>query len=83
MKQVIFAIFAVLFAVACTPMERGAAVGGLTGAAVGGAVTGNIEGAAVGGAVGAAAGALLGRAQEPGLCIYEDRFGRRYTAACP
>jgi outer membrane lipoprotein SlyB len=83
MKQVIFAIFAVLFAVACTPTERGAAVGGLTGAAVGGVVTGDVQGAAIGGAVGAVAGALIGRAQEPGLCIYEDRFGRRYTAACP
>ncbi len=83
MKQMIFAIFAVLFAVACTPMERGATVGGLTGAAVGGAVTGDIGGAAVGGAVGAAAGALIGRASDPGQCIYEDRTGRRYTAACP
>ena len=83
MKQMIIAIFAVLFAVACTPTERGATVGGLAGAAVGGAVTGDIGGAAVGGAVGAVAGALVGRASEPGLCVYEDRYGRRYTASCP
>lgn len=83
MKQVILAVFAMLFAVACTPTERGAAVGGLTGAAIGTAVDGDVRGAVVGGAIGAAAGALIGRASEPGLCVYEDRFGRRYTASCP
>ena len=83
MKQILLAAFAILFAVACTPMERGAAVGGLTGAAVGTAIEGDVRGAVIGGAIGAAAGALIGQAAQPGLCIYEDRFGRRYTAACP
>lgn len=83
MKQVMMAVFAMLFVVGCTATERGAAVGGLTGAAIGTAVQGDVQGAVVGGAIGAAAGALIGRASEPGLCIYEDRFGRRYTASCP
>jgi hypothetical protein len=83
MKQMLIAFFAVLLAAACTPAERGAVLGGASGAVVGGAITGDVTGAAVGGAVGAAAGAVIGRATDPGQCIYEDRFGRRYTAACP
>lgn len=67
----------------CSATERGAVIGGATGAAIGGAVSGDVEGALVGGAVGTVAGALIGRAQEPGQCIYRDRNGRRYTAACP
>jgi hypothetical protein len=39
-------------------------------------------GAAVGGAIGGVAGALIGNANEPGRCIYRDRYGRRYTASC-
>ena len=30
-----------------------------------------------------AAGALVGRASEPGMCIYEDSYGNRYSAECP
>ena len=41
------------------------------------------RGAVAGGAVGAVAGALIGRASEPGRCIYRDRYGRQYVAACP
>jgi hypothetical protein len=67
---------------ACTSTERGAVVGGATGAAIGGIASGDVGGAVVGGAVGAVAGALIGRAAEPGMCIYRDRRGNRYTARC-
>ena len=66
----------------CTSTERGAVVGGATGAAIGGIASGDVGGAVVGGAVGAVAGALIGRASEPGMCIYRDRRGNRYTARC-
>jgi hypothetical protein len=46
------------------------------------AATGNVEGAAIGGAV-AQRLALIGRAREPGDCIYRERDGRRYIAPCP
>ncbi|MGE0232528.1 MAG: glycine zipper domain-containing protein [Flavobacteriaceae bacterium] len=83
MKYVFVAIAALFLATACTPTERGAVAGGAIGAAVGGAASGTVQGAAVGGAVGAVAGALIGRASEPGRCIYRDRYGRQYVAACP
>lgn len=67
---------------ACNNTQRGAVVGGAGGAAVGAAVTGTGQGALVGGAVGAAAGALVGRATEPGKCIYRDQYGREYVANC-
>jgi hypothetical protein len=71
---------------ACSQTEQGAAIGGLGGAAVGAAVASpgvRAEGALIGGAVGALAGALIGRASEPGDCVYRDRYGRRYIARCP
>ena len=32
--------------------------------------------------VGGVGGALIGNANEPGRCIYRDRYGRRYEAPC-
>ena len=39
--------------------------------------------ALIGGAVGALADALIGRANEPGDCVYRDRYRRRYIDRCP
>ena len=77
--------------VGCTTTDRdtavGAGVGGLGGAAIGAAITGDAEGALIGGAIGAAGGAVagnvIGRSSRPGDCVYRDRSGRRYVAACP
>ncbi len=82
MKKILIVASLILPLAACTQTERGAAIGATSGAIIGGAVTGEVEGAAVGAAVGGVAGALIGRANEPGYCIYRDRFGRRYTARC-
>lgn len=84
MRNIIIAAIAVIAVTGCTATERGATVGALGGAAVGAAVNDDgVEGALIGGAIGAAAGALVGRASEPGRCIYRDRYGRQYVAACP
>jgi len=84
MKKAVIAALAALSLAGCTATERGAAVGGASGAAIGAAVSGDpAEGALLGGAIGVAAGALIGRASEPNMCIYEDRYGRRYQAECP
>lgn len=83
MRNLIILSASVLLLAGCTATERGAAVGGATGAVVGGAVSGDVEGAAVGGAVGAVAGALIGKASEPGKCVYRDAYGREYIASCP
>jgi len=82
MKKILIVASLILPLAACTQTERGAAIGATSGAIIGGAVTNDIEGAAVGAAVGGVAGALIGRASEPGYCIYRDRYGRRYTARC-
>jgi outer membrane lipoprotein SlyB len=59
---------------ACTPTERGTAIGAGTGA---------IIGAAVGAVAGGVAGALIGRSTERrGYCIYRDQYGRKYEARC-
>ncbi|GAB1580371.1 glycine zipper domain-containing protein [Phyllobacterium phragmitis] len=83
MRNALFALAAMAVIAGCTATERGAAIGGLGGAAIGGAVSDSVGGAVVGGAAGAVAGALIGRASEPGRCLYRDRYGRRYTARCP
>ena len=83
MRNAIIAVLSTLAIAGCTATQQGAAVGGASGAAIGAAVSGDVEGAVVGGAVGAAAGALIGRASEPGMCVYEDDYGRRYKAECP
>jgi outer membrane lipoprotein SlyB len=84
-RKTIFAVAAMLPLVACTQTEQGATIGALGGAAIGSAVAspGNrAEGALVGGVAGAVAGALIGRANEPGRCIYQRRDGSRYVASC-
>jgi len=84
MKKLLIATFATLSIAGCTATQKGAVVGGAGGAAVGAAVSGGDTGSTLAGAaIGAAAGALVGRASEPGMCIYEDSYGNRYTAECP
>ncbi|OHV85419.1 YMGG-like glycine zipper-containing protein [Ensifer sp. LCM 4579] len=82
MKKILLVAALILPLAACTQTEKGAAVGAASGAIIGGAVSNDVEGAAVGAAIGGVAGALIGRASEPGYCIYRDRYGRRYTARC-
>lgn len=82
MKKILIVASLILPLAACTQTEKGAAIGAGTGAVIGGVATGNVRGAAVGAAVGGVAGALIGNANEPGRCIYRDRYGRRYEAAC-
>lgn len=82
MKKILLATALILPLAACTQTEKGAAIGAGTGAVIGGVATGNVRGAAVGAAVGGVAGALIGNANEPGRCLYRDRYGRRYEAAC-
>ncbi len=43
----------------------------------------DLEGAVIGGAIGAVAGALIGRAGEPGRCVYRDSRGNRFVDRCP
>ena len=87
-KSLLFIPFLALTA-ACEDMnlnrDTGALGGAAAGAALGAAVADDdeIEGAILGGAAGALAGHMLGKAQEPGMCYYRDRYGNRYTAACP
>jgi len=81
MKKTLAAAILVLPLAACSQTQQGAVIGGAGGAAIGAAVDGT-DGALIGGAIGAVGGALIGRANERGQCIYEDRYGRRYTAAC-
>jgi hypothetical protein len=71
---------------ACTPTDQRTAVGALGGAAVGAAVSSDSDrtkGAVVGAIVGATAANLLGPAQQPGQCRYQDQYGNTYIAACP
>lgn len=81
MKKTIAAVLLILPLAACTQTQQGAVIGGAGGAAVGAAI-GGTEGALIGGAAGAVGGALIGRASESNQCIYEDQYGRRYTAPC-
>lgn len=82
MKKILLVAALILPLAACSETEKGASIGAASGAVIGGVATGNVRGAAVGAAVGGVAGALIGNANEPGRCIYRDRYGRRYTAAC-
>jgi len=81
LKVILAAIVAVTLA-SCSKTEKGAVIGAASGALIGGAVTGDWRGAAVGAAAGGATGAVIGRASEPGRCIYRDEYGRRYEARC-
>lgn len=87
MKQRTFILPILLVLTACqTTEQRSVGTGALAGAAIGAAVADDddrLEGAIVGGAAGAVVGTLIGQAQKPGDCVYEDRYGRRYVAACP
>ncbi|WP_299818925.1 YMGG-like glycine zipper-containing protein [uncultured Roseibium sp.] len=82
MLRAVLVAVALIGLTACNNTQKGAVIGGASGAAVGAAVSGSTQGALVGGAVGAAAGALVGRATEPGKCVYRDAYGREYVANC-
>ncbi|WP_018011335.1 YMGG-like glycine zipper-containing protein [Sinorhizobium medicae] len=82
MKKLLVVACLILPLAACTQTEKGAAVGAASGGIIGGAISNDVRGAAVGAAVGGVAGALIGRANEPGYCVYRDRYGRQYTARC-
>ena len=82
MKNVIFAVAAMIAVTGCTTAEQDATVGGGIGAAVGALATGDAGGAIVGGVVGAASGVLIGKATRTGWCRYRDRYGRIYEARC-
>ncbi len=88
MKKTILAIPVLAVTAACETTTTGQSTwtGAAAGAAIGAAVADDdkrLEGAIVGGAAGAAAGNLIGRANNPGDCIYRDQNGNRYVAACP
>jgi len=84
MKNLLISLGLVALLAGCSATERGAVLGGATGAAVGAAVSDDVAtGAIVGGVVGATAGALIGRASEPGRCLYRDQYGDEYIADCP
>ena len=79
----VLAISSASMLAACTPTEKGTAIGAGTGAIIGGAVTNSWGGAAVGAVAGGVAGALIGRSTERrGYCIYRDQYGRKYEARC-
>ncbi|WP_037450336.1 YMGG-like glycine zipper-containing protein, partial [Sinorhizobium fredii] len=78
MKKFLLVASVILTLAACTQTERGATIGAVSGGIIGGAISNDVRGAAVGAAVGGVAGALIGRANEPGYCVYRDRYGRRY-----
>lgn len=71
---------------ACTQTEtRNAAVGAAGGAVAGQLIGGDTESTVAGAVIGATAGVLVANAgkDDRGLCLYEDRNGRRYRAECP
>lgn len=82
MKTIISAAATVVMLASCSKTEKAAVIGAASGAVIAGVVTGDVRGAAIGAAAGGATGALVGRASEPGRCLYRDRFGRRYQARC-
>ena len=82
MRKIIILMAMLAPIAACSSTERGAGIGAAGGAAIGGLATGSWEGAAVGAVAGGAAGALIGRANEPGKCLYRDNRGRTYEARC-
>ena len=68
------------------PADQATLGGAATGAVLGAAVSDSddrVEGAIIGAAVGGVAGNMIGRANTPNDCVYEDRYGRRYVAPCP
>ncbi|WP_341349515.1 glycine zipper 2TM domain-containing protein [Cognatishimia maritima] len=87
MKKYALVLPIVVSVAACqTTTEQSTLAGAAAGAAIGASVSGDddkLQGAIIGGAVGAAAGNYVGKANEPGQCIYTDRYGNQYVAACP
>ena len=85
MKKTILLAIIGLGTAACVPADQATLGGAATGALLGAAVSSDndrVEGAIVGAAVGGVAGHLLGRANSPGDCVYQDGYGRRYIARC-
>lgn len=80
-------VFPLLGLAACVEADQPTVAGATVGAVAGAAIADDddrLEGAAVGAVVGGLAGNLLGRSQNnPGQCVYEDRFGNRYVDDCP
>ena len=66
MKKIIAAVAIVGTLAACTPEERGTAIGAGAVAAIGGAVTHSWGGAAVGAVAGGLVGNLIGRSHRSG-----------------
>ncbi len=86
MKQTMLVAILGLGVAACTPTDQATLGGAATGAVLGAAVSGSddrVQGAIVGAAVGGVAGNLIGRANTPNDCVYQDSLGRRYVARCP
>lgn len=86
MNKMIMVIPALALTAACQTSDNQSAVtGAAAGAALGAAINDDdrVEGALIGGAAGAVAGSLIGKANQPGDCVYQDRYGRRYVADCP
>ncbi|MDO9418327.1 glycine zipper 2TM domain-containing protein [Pararhizobium sp.] len=82
MRKMLIAAALVLPLAACTTTERTTTAGAVSGGIIGGAISGDFGGAAIGAIAGGIAGALIGQANEPGRCVYRNREGRRYVAAC-
>lgn len=85
MKKLLIVLPMVGLLAACNTQNQGALTGAALGAATGAAVSGDDDraaGALIGGAIGAAAGNYVGRANQPGQCVYQYPSGQRYTAPC-
>ena len=85
MKYPILVAILALGTAACAPTNNATMGGALAGATVGAVVADSddrLDGALIGAGVGAVAGTLIGQANKPNECVYEDRYGRRYVAAC-
>jgi hypothetical protein len=84
MRNVLFAVAAMIAVTGCTTAEKTAVVGSAAGAAIGGIAGESWEGAAIGAAAGAVGGYLIGRvADRPGYCRYRDQYsGRVYVERC-
>jgi outer membrane lipoprotein SlyB len=84
MRKYLLVLPAVTMLAACETTDQSTLAGTAVGAAIGSQVAGDrTDGALVGAAVGAVAGHLVGRANEPGRCVYHDSRGNRYVADCP
>ncbi|WP_226779277.1 glycine zipper 2TM domain-containing protein [Oceaniglobus trochenteri] len=85
MKRLLLTLPLIAGLAACDTPTQSTLTGTALGAAAGAAVSGSgdkVTGALIGGAAGAAAGNYIGRANQPGQCVYQYPNGQRYTAAC-